>query len=187
MVKAIVFDCFGVLATEAWLPFKAQHFGDNPALYEQAGQLSRQANQGAISYHAFLASVSQLAHVPVQEVHQAISQNVPNQPLFAYLHDLKPHYKLGFLSNVASDRLHAMFSDEQLQLFDAVVLSYQHGFYKPQAEAYQKTADELGVMVSECIFVDDQERQMTGATQAGGQGVLYKDFAQFKADLQQLL
>lgn len=187
MIKAIVFDCFGVLATEAWLPFKTEHFGHDAALYEQVTQLSQQANGGAISYQEFIRSVASLAGVGPDAIHDAISKNVPNQTLFNYLINLKKNYKLGFLSNVASDRLGDIFSEEQLGLFDAIVLSYQHGFYKPQPEAYQTTAEQLGVGVSECVFVDDQERQVAGARQAGGQAVLYKDFDQFKTELEKLL
>lgn len=187
MIKAVVFDCFGVLVTEAWLPFKAKYFGDDPALMDQATEISHRANSGLISQADFINQVAELAGVTPDEVSAFISRNVPDEKLFEYIKELKTDYKIGFLSNIAADYLRRMFSAEQLELFDDISLSFEHGFVKPQPEAYQRAAEGLGVPIEQAIMVDDQERNVTGAREAGMQAILYKDFDQFNAELKELL
>jgi len=187
MIKAIIFDCFGVLATEAWLPFKTRHFGHNPDLYNQASQLSWHADVGEMTYQEFLKAVAALAHITPEQANREIARNVPNEPLFAYLDELKKHYKLGVLSNVVSGYMDNIFTPQQLARFDSISKSYENGFRKPQAEAYEIIAKQLGVEPPECVFVDDQERQVAGAREAGMQALLYQDIEQLKRDLPKLL
>ncbi len=187
MIKAIIFDCFGVLATEAWLPFKAQYFGKDPVLFDQASQLANQANSGLIGYEEFIKSVAKLAGIDSTIVHQAMTCNVPNSELFDYIRGLKTDYKIGFLSNIAGDRLGEIFTAEQLALLDVIALSYKTGLIKPQAEAYLGIARQLDVAAEDCVFVDDQERQVTGARQAGMRAILYQDFEQFRPALETIL
>lgn len=187
MVKAVIFDCFGVLATEAWLPFKAKYFSHDPKLYEQATDIGRQANRGLISYDDFIGSIARLAGISPRQAASAIQRNVPNERLFAYIEGLKPKYKLGLLSNAAADRLQQIFTENELADFDAITLSYQKGFIKPQSEAFEVAARELGVTPEECVFVDDQQRHIDGALAAGMRGILYTDFEHFEPELDKLL
>jgi len=187
MVKAVILDCFGVLATEAWRPFKAKHFAHDPDLFRQASEISWQADRGLISYRDFMVAIAKLAGITPAEAASAIERNVPNEPLFEYLKELKPKYKLGFLSNVAGNYLHHIFTKEQLDLFDAVTLSYKKGWIKPQPEAFQDAAEELGVDMGECVFIDDQQRNVTGARDAGMQAIYYQDVDSLKRELGELL
>jgi len=53
---------------------------------------------------------------------------VPNTELLEFIRDeLKPRYKIGFLSNVGDDLMDVLFTDEQQALFDDVVLSFSEG------------------------------------------------------------
>jgi HAD superfamily hydrolase (TIGR01509 family) len=71
--------------------------------------------------------------------------------------------------------------------FDAVVASGDVGYAKPQAQIYQIMADSLAVRLDECLFTDDRQEYCDGATAVGMKAILYKDFDQFKKDLEQLL
>lgn len=187
MVKAILFDCFGVLVTDAWLPFKARHFGHDPALYEEASDISQQANLGVISHDDFVNKIAGLSGKSFKEVERVMSSNVPNEPLFDYIRELKKTYKIGFLSNIAADYLNRMFTPEQLGLFDATSLSFENGYVKPQPEAYEEMARRLDADASQCVMIDDQERNITGAREAGMQAILYENLDQLKTDLNKLL
>ena len=186
MLKAIIFDCFGVLATEGWLPFKAKHFGNDPELAEQASNIIHRADRGLISHEAAIAQIAALAGISPTEFKRAVDRNVPNQPLFAYLRTLKTKYKLGFLSNISANYLAQIFTPAHLELFDAITLSFESGFIKPQPEAFNRAARELGVEMAECVMVDDRERNVTGARAAGMQTVLYQDVEQLKRELDKL-
>lgn len=187
MIQAIIFDCFGVLATEGWLPFKERYFGHDPARMEQAGNLIQQANAGVISHHEFVRDIANLAGISERQVETMLRQNVPNEALFEYLRELKSNYKLGFLSNSSSNWLHDIFSPEQIALFDAIVLSYEAGMAKPDPRIYQLAAQKLAVEPAHCVFIDDQEWYATAAGDVGMSNIYYQNFEQMKLDLERIL
>lgn len=187
MISAIIFDCFGVLTTDAWLPFKTKYFGENIAQFDRAGELNKQSDAGLIGYESFLDEVGKMAGMSADTVQQAISNNAPNEALFEYVRELKQTYKIGLLSNASGDWLSNLFTDKQLVLFDATALSYDTRFTKPQPEAYETIAERLGESVSNCVFIDDQERFVTGATEAGMPALWYRDMSQLKSDLAVIL
>jgi FMN phosphatase YigB (HAD superfamily) len=43
------------------------------------------------------------------------------------------------------------------------------------------------VRLEECVFTDDREDYCEGARAVGMQAILYKNFTQFRADLEKLL
>jgi len=188
MIKAIIFDCFGVLAGDGWLPFKREHFGHNPELFEQAGDLNKQVDAGLADYDEFIAKVAKLAHVPEQEARTQIEDNPPHRQLFAYIAtELKPSYKIGMLSNAGANWLSELFSAEQIALFDAFALSYETGVVKPEPRAYHIIAERLGIKPDECVLVDDQARYCVAARDAGMQAIEFKSFEQLRADLEKIL
>ena len=187
MIKAIIFDCFGVLTTEAWLPFKAKYFGHDPELMDEVDDISMQANMGLISREEAMQGTSKLAGLTPAEAFNAIDRNVPNEELFDYIRELKADYKLGILSNISDNRLHQIFEPDQLALFDTIILSFKEGFIKPQPEAFKAAAEQLGIETSECVLIDDQERNISGAKSTGMKAILYKDVEQLKRELEPLL
>lgn len=187
-MKAIIFDCFGVLATDGWLPFKRKHFGNDPHLEAQATDLSKQLNSGLIDYDGFVREVAALAGISERQTRAAIENHQASEMLFDYIaRYLKPRYKLGVLSNAGSDWTGEMFRPEQMALFDAVALSYQTGFLKPDQRAYIDIANRLGVEPADCVFVDDQERHCAAARDTGMSTVLYTDFDDARQQLERLL
>ena len=187
MIKAVIFDCFGVLTTEGWLAFKAEHFSQDEGLNREVTDLLKQANSGLISHERFVESVAKLARVTPKEVNQAIDVNKPNEPLFAYIDKLKPKYKIAMLSNAATNWLTELFSEKQIAKFDVISLSYELGVAKPDNEAYEQVAAKLELDPFDCVFIDDQERHCTGAKEAGMQAILYEDFEQMKTELEKTL
>lgn len=67
MIKAVIFDCFGVLTSDGWLPFKQANFGDKPELMVQVMELNRLADAKAIAYDVFLSRIAELANVPLAQ------------------------------------------------------------------------------------------------------------------------
>lgn len=188
MIRAIVFDCFGVLTSDGWLPFKKKYFSHNPELDRQATDLNKQVDSGLADYTQFIQAIADLAGVSFEAARKAIEGNVPNDELLDYIAErLKPHYKIGLLSNAGANWLDRLFRPEQVGLLDATALSYETGNIKPSPEAYQAIVDRLGVEPEECVFVDDQEKYVTAAREFGMAAIWYRDFAQFKHDIEKLL
>ncbi len=188
MATAIVFDCFGVLATDGWLPFRDGHFLEDKELFAQADRLNKEMDAGIISYPSFVAQIAALAGVSENVVDKHIDSNVPNAPLLSFIkNDLKPKYKIGMLSNAGANWLDKIFTKAQLAMFDARALSYEVGAIKPDPLTYQTIAKRLGVSTEDCIFIDDQVRYCIGAQEVGMKSVEYKGFDQMKKDLLSLL
>ena len=187
-IEAIIFDCFGVLAVDGWLPFKQRYFGADPELLEGVGELNRQTDAGLLPYDAFVAAIAKKAGIAPAEFRQAIEQTVVNEELLDYIAtELKPKYKIGMLSNVAGRWLEQKFSAEHRQLFDGTVLSSQTGYIKPDPRAYQAILDQLAVEPAAAVFVDDREGNCGGARDVGMQAICYQSLAQFKRDLTEVL
>lgn len=176
MTKAIIFDCFGVLVRDGWIPYKERHFGHDSQLFERATELNRMSNASLLSYEDFLKAVADLAGIELGQARREIEDNPPNSELFELMRDsLKPRYKIGMLSNASADWLHELFEPWQVELFDEAVMSYQIGTTKPAPEAYMAIADRLGVTPNECLFIDDQERFCEAAKKLGMLTVNYQD------------
>jgi putative hydrolase of the HAD superfamily len=170
------------------LPFKREHFGHDPELEAQATDLNKQVDAGLSDYDGYIENIAELAGISAQEVRAAIENNVANEELFRYIEqELRPHYKIGLLSNAGGNWLHELFSDDQAKLFDTVNLSCDTGFLKPDERAYYSIARELGFKTEDCVFIDDQERYCTAARDVGMQAILYQDFEQCRAELDKLL
>lgn len=187
MIRAIIFDCFGVLTTDGWLPFKQRYFGHDQALLDRASEINKLSDAGLMPYQDFITEVSEMAGVEPHDTRQAIEGNVANEPLFEIIAGFQGAYKLGFLSNASGNWLDRLFTPEQQGVFDAFALSYETGVVKPNPRAYEIISDRLNVPIEECVLVDDQERFCTGAREAGMQAIWYKGFEQFKSELTALL
>jgi HAD superfamily hydrolase (TIGR01509 family) len=187
MIRALIFDCFGVLTTDGWLPFKEEQFGRNQALMDEATALNQQSAAGLISYDDFVQGIADLANMPSMQVMQALEGNAANRKLFDYIKTAKDTYKIGLLSNAAADLLDDLFEPEDLAVFDATALSYEMGFVKPDPRAYEVIAERLGVEPEACVMIDDQERYADAARDIGMQTVWYRGFEQMRRDLEKLL
>jgi len=187
MIRAIIFDCFGVVVTEGWYAFRAAHL-KNSEVRQVANDLHQATNRGMLPYETFERELSSLAGVSTETVRSFLDNNADNEALLSYIKtDLKPNYRIGMLSNAAADWLDTMLSREQRALFDAVVLSYQIQVTKPDPRAYEIAAAKLDVAPGECVFIDDTERFCTAARECGMQAIWFKDTEQCIAELKTIL
>lgn len=51
--------------------------------------------------------------------------------------------------------------------FSVIVISAEEGFSKPDPLIYRRTCERLGRLPAECLFVDDQQPNVSGAEAAG--------------------
>ena len=64
-----------------------------------------------------------------------------------------------------------------LRHFDCIIDATYTGILKPDPRAYALCVDQLGVPTADCVFVDDQQRNIDGALRAGMRAVHF-DIAQ---------
>lgn len=173
MIRAVIFDCFGVLTTEALTAFVEANIQRSDL--ERVYDLEKAVNAGFIPRSEFIQGLASAAHKTVDDVEEMLTVvHQPNAQLFEYIAEhLKPSYKIGLLSNASHNVLPALFSLKQRALFDDVVLSVDVRLAKPDPAIFVLAAERLGVLPDECIFIDDQERYCSGARQVGMQTVVY--------------
>ena len=188
MIKAIIFDCFGVLTTDGWLKF-CDTYAKDPAIREEAHRLNQAVDKAEITYRDFISKVSQITGVDVGEVDKQISEPLPkNVPLLNYIKTLHQNYKTGILSNISNPQwFEEYFTEVELYNFDEVVMSSVEGIIKPDPRIFKIMTDRLGVQLYECIFVDDRENNTKAAKALGMKAILYKELPQLKSDIKSYL
>lgn len=173
-VEAVVFDCFGVLVTDGWRPFRTNHFAHSPELLEQATTSNKLVDAGLKDYGDFLQEMAELAGLSLEETRRQIESNAPNVPLLEFIRDtIKPHYKVGLLSNAGANWLDTLLEPWQLALFDERVLSYELGVVKPDKLMYETIAMKLGILPEQSLFIDDQQIYCHGAECVGMRSIVY--------------
>lgn len=188
MIRAVIFDCFGVLVRGSLETFHDRYFRDDPELLQQARDLDAATSSGMIPYDEFLRESAKLAGISVKQVQAILDDTPANERLLDYIRDeLKPRYRIGMLSNAGDNWLDDLFSKDQQALFDDFVLSYRYKMSKPDERIYRIAAENLGVEPSECVFIDDIARYCDGARDVGMQVIQYEAFEQFQTDISAVL
>lgn len=187
MIRAVVFDCFGVLATDIWLQFCDRLPEGADVL--RARDLSKAYNRGMITEQEYIDGVHEATGSEPPDINQLnASQLAKNELLLEHIQTLRPDYKIGLLSNISSDWVtRVLLSAEDQRLFDTMVFSYEVGMIKPNPSIYQLVCERLGVQPEETVMVDDIPSYVQAGVDLGMKGLLYTDFARFKTGLAELL
>ncbi len=110
----------------------------------------------------------------------------PNEPMLGLIDQLRTAgYRTGLLSNLAvptpwSDDLYRRGLDRH---FDAVALSGETGFAKPDPRAFAIIANRLGVPPTSLVYIDDRAAAFIGVEALGIRPILYVNLTQLKHDL----
>src|SRR5680860_1137485 len=127
-IKAIIFDCFGVLLVAPGFDALLRDF---PQHKIEINDLIIQSDYGIISLQQFNDSIVRLTGLKIQEVEsQYWDVSVRNEAIISWVRELKlmSGYKIGLLSNVGSGWLNNLLPEASGgKLFDAVVLSHDVG------------------------------------------------------------
>lgn len=187
MIKAIIFDCFGVLYRGS-LTHMLQYVAAER--HDEVRDANKSFDYGYMSRSEYMAMLHDATGLSVEQI-EAIrkERHVRNDELIGILQDLKQTYKIGLLSNIGYDSLRGeLFSDDELATyFDAMVLSSDVHIIKPNPDIFVMMADRLGVLPEECVMVDDLLQNIRGANDAGMPGIVFTSNQQFTATLQPML
>lgn len=189
MIKAIIFDCFGVIIPDTLQVLCDELRRKDPAAADQVRGIVQAANRGILDPQVARPQIAELLGFSLEDYTKKILAGaIKDERLLAYITQLRESYKTAILSNIGRDGLNRRFETGELdKYFDQVVASGDIGYAKPEAVAYEITADRLGVRCDECLFVDDREVFCEAARAVGMQAIHYQSFDQFKTELETIL
>lgn len=185
MVKAIIFDCFGVLVHGS---LGYLYTLTPPERHVELRDLNRSSDYGYISLDEYTEGIAQLVDRSAAEVTEILhTQHVRDERMISFVREMHGRYQTAMLSNVAVNVMDELFSPtEQQELFDAVVLSSSVKMTKPSAEVYRYTLAQIGVAPEEAVMVDDLSANVEGARAVGMKGIQYASLAQLQNELERL-
>jgi HAD superfamily hydrolase (TIGR01509 family) len=122
--------------------------------------------------HAFVSTLSHDGAMPIDFV-EALYETMPNQWM---LNDGAADFlarasdagmRLAIVSNIALDIRPALESWGIASALDAVILSYEVGFVKPDPRIFQLAADSLGTDPADCLMIGDSAHDDVGGATLG--------------------
>lgn len=184
VIKAIIFDFFGVVCSDEYWDAVKQTEGRT----DEFLQLADDVSLGKISWGDFVAKLADKTGKPEHELVAGYASQKINLPLLALIQKLHGRYKIALLTNASRETIDLLTQDVPLaDTFHEVIVSSDIGLLKPDPKIYQFALRRLGTKPEETIFIDDASRYVLAAQALGIKGMVYHDFGQMKAELARLL
>lgn len=185
-IKAVIFDMGGVFINtfdHSARQNMAQRYGITEKELDRIvfhNSLSADAEKGLYSKEELLERMAQQVGIPLEDATafymEYFSKDEEDAELVAFVRTLKPHYKLGLLSNAYPGTREWMQKYHTfLDLFEISFFSAEAGMRKPEPEFFRLILDALQIKPEETLFVDDFPENIAGAQQLGIQTVWYTD------------
>ena len=188
MIRALIFDCFGVFYVDPVFAYMHEP-STSPDKANALHSLDEQAARGMITKATFTTQAAELlglSHGAIEE--QFFHGQKRDVHLLEFVQTLRSSYKVALLSNIGGDMMDGYFSpDERQQFFDVTVLSGDVRLAKPDKAIFELTCEKLGVALNEAIMIDDMQSTCTIVKEYGMQSIWYRDFGQFRAELNELI
>lgn len=185
MIKALIFDCFGVLY---WDDLNRLYNLVSPDTFQDLNDIMHACDHGYISKQDFLNQVAALAGISVEAVVAVMhDKHRRNEPMIERVKELKKDYKIGLLTNMGPGTIEEVFSEtERAELFDSVVISSEVGMIKPSRDIFELASEHIGVPADETVFIDDRPVNTDGAARVGMQTILFTTNKQFDIEFDRL-
>ncbi|MBP5332119.1 MAG: HAD family phosphatase [Lachnospiraceae bacterium] len=198
MIRNIVFDIGNVLAAFRWKDYIAE-LGFEGSMAERLANATtlnkmwREVDRGVMSVNDIIENC--IASDP--EIEEAIRLFYSDRRRLVaeydyargWISELKERgYKIYLLSNYSQD--HFQYISRHFTFFgleDGKVISYMEKVLKPESRIYEILYQRYGLIPEECVFLDDSEDNIKGALNTGMKGIIFRDYAQGKAELERLL
>ncbi|MEK7602778.1 MAG: HAD family phosphatase [Patescibacteria group bacterium] len=188
MIRAIIFDCFGVLVGRGFWDLYRVAGGDINKDSIFIDDILSRANSGLMSQADFHSEICEKLGITVNQWRDIVAREEPtNRELLEFIKQkLKPKYKIGILSNANNGVAERKLGD-WLNIFNDVVVSAEVGMMKPDKEIFMLACRRLGCRANEAVMVDDRQEYCVAANKIGMRYIVYKDLDQFKNEIYKIL
>jgi putative hydrolase of the HAD superfamily len=195
--RGLLVDYGGVLTTNVFESFRAfcVKRGLDPDTVKdlfrsepRARELVRGLETGALTPEQFSDGFGALLELeqPGDVVGELFGAIGPDQAMIDAVRSARAQgVRTGLISNSMGPAIY----DKQVlaELFDALTISGEVGFHKPQPEIYHLAAERIGVPVEQCVLIDDLRENCAGAEAVGMAAILHRGAKTSVPRLQELL
>lgn len=184
MIKAILFDYFGVISSdEYWQYVQADRQVDtNFRTYTD------DVNAGRMHWIEFMQKVAEATHTTLEQVSAMYATEKINPLMVGLIHELHKNYKTGLVTNAHHEFVDSILEQNHLsEIFDVTVVSSRLGIVKPDPRIFEFALEKLEVEPQEVVYIDDLERHVASANALGIHAFQYLDFEQTKAEINRIL
>ncbi len=187
MIKALLFDFFGVISDEVAPPWFSRYFNEEDAVRLKA-QIFERADLGLITEDETYAEMSALTGIPKEQVKQEFYSLVKiDTELVQFIKSLKEKIPVYLLSNAPEGFLRRVLEENDLYpLFDGLFISCEIGLKKPSAAYYTYALKNIGVRAEDAFFTDDNEQNVKSARASGINAEVYLGVKGLKRQLMSL-
>lgn len=192
MIKAIIFDWFGVCTVENWSTCFARKLQaklglDEALIISKFREIDQSFARAELNSEQFLKKfITSLDKDLNPQDFYYIFNTIPdlNEELFEFIVKLKKYYKIFLVSN----NFGPVFPNYEKKInfneyFDALFLSHELKASKTQEKIWKVVLSKLEYSPAEILFIDNRERYCEQANKVGISTVLFKNNEQLKRDL----
>lgn len=186
-IKAVVFDLGGVLVHGGYLDFIRHYCLEclTSSGKKEIAYLERQVNLGKITENQFYRDIQKVfgVHLAPEQMHNLIVHKMKTDKKLVHLIPKLRRSKVILFSNSLGHMATEVLRLRRIptrKLFRRVFISSVMHMVKPDRDAYRYVLRQIKVKPSEALMVDDRMENIRGARKAGMQGLVYKNFSQFR-------
>ncbi|SRR6266550_807595 len=196
MIRAVIFDLWGVLATKNPRVFdvmaRDMHISNDARPYFI--ELLAEMEAGKLDEDGFWQRFcqSQQRERPTKgtatwsQYYQEITHI--NDDLLQLVQQLKHNgYKVAIISNIDKYAVQHMRDKGLASHFDITIFSCEVGLLKPDPAIYKLAIEQLGVQPAEAFFTDDKPAKVAGAKAVGLQAIVFTDTQSLRQELSKLI
>lgn len=194
MIKAIISDIGGVMVTTILRPMARdiaeKHSLDedvvNKAIHRRWFDYKVDNITGDEFWQGFAEELG-IDEGPEELKKISLSYNKIIPGTIEILKSLKGKYKLAILSNNATEWVEDIRKILPIDdVFDIILFSNEVEMKKPDAEFFNLCTEKLDLKPEECIFIDDQNNNISAAQELGFFTIQFTDAEQLKEELNKL-
>lgn len=183
MIKAVIFDCFGVLMIDA----RTSYIQDHPLVAAELEDLNKQADAGFIDRKDQIEGYSELTGESYDQVEaRLLNAHQVNLPLVKLIKELQKEYRIGMISNLGRSWYDSIVPKDVRDLFEVTIISGEVGMVKPYPAIFEHACEKFMLQPNEIVFIDDLESNCEGARAVGMEALQFLSTPHTERDLQQI-
>ncbi len=191
MIRTLIFDFAGVVTTAAIFPAAAEVLGKRSGLGKEAFYRRLLAGEreyliGNSTTEKFWEDTCKGTGIPYDEFVEEISRYEIDDDVLELVRGLKGKYRLVLLSDNYDALFERISGDERLKgIFDHAFYSHQLSMVKLYDEdrIFDHVLKALGIRPGECVFIDDNEKNLVSPKRMGIHTILFRDAAELRKEL----